>query len=100
MIKHIVLWKLKDHAEGENRERNLERMQALLEALPGLIPEIKVFEVGRALEPSPTTYDLALYSEFASREGLQRYIDHPEHQKVVQYVRAITDQRAAMDYEL
>jgi hypothetical protein len=100
MIKHIVLWKLKDFAEGATRDKNLQRMQGLLEALPGLISEIKSFEVGQVLETEKDGYDLALYSAFDSPEGLRRYIEHPEHQKVVKFVRAVTAQRAVADYEV
>jgi hypothetical protein len=100
MVKHIVLWKLKDNAEGSPRARNLERAQALLEALPGVIREIKEFEVGQVLEPSVSGFDLALFSSFASREALQKYLDHPEHQKAAKFIRAVTAQRAAVDYEI
>jgi heme-degrading monooxygenase HmoA len=99
MIRHIVLWKLKDQAEGASREQNIKHMRALLEALPGVISEIKGFEVGQNTPRDETAYDLALYSTFASREALQVYIEHPEHQKVVRFVRAVTAQRALVDYE-
>ena len=100
MIKHIVLWKLKDQAEGAGREQNLTRLRAMLQTLPALIPEIKTFELGQTLEPSESTYDLALVAAFATRETLQRYIEHPEHQKVAQFVRSVTAQRALVDYEI
>ena len=100
MIKHIVLWKLKDHAEGVARGQNIRRLQALLETLPGLIPEIKTFEVGQTLKPSEEGYDLALYSTFATRQALKRYVEHPGHVKVANFVRAVTAQRAVLDYEI
>jgi len=99
MLRHIVLWKLKDQAEGAGRAQNIQRMRAMLEALPGVISEIKGFEVGQNAPSDETSYDLALYSTFASRQALQAYIEHPEHQKVVSFVRAVTAQRALVDYE-
>lgn len=100
MIKHIVMWKVKENVEGISREQNIRRMQALLETLPGLIPEIQLFEVGQALETKNASFDLVLYSSFASPKDLKHYLDHPEHQKVAEFVRAVTAERAAMDYEI
>ena len=46
MIKHIVMWKLKDFAEGAGRQENAEKIKSLLEGLKGKIAEIINLEVG------------------------------------------------------
>ncbi len=46
MIKHIVLWRLKDHAMGASKSENAEKLKALLESLRDNLTEIKHLEVG------------------------------------------------------
>ncbi|MEY4022967.1 MAG: hypothetical protein RI960_1979, partial [Pseudomonadota bacterium] len=45
MIKHIVMWRLKDHAEGANKSENAIKMKALLDACSDIVPGIHAFEV-------------------------------------------------------
>ena len=46
MIKHIVMFKLKESAEGSDKAANIKALKAKLEALTAQIEEIKFFEVG------------------------------------------------------
>jgi len=46
MFKHIVLWKLKENAEGKSRLENANRIKEGLEALKGKIPGMLRIEVG------------------------------------------------------
>ncbi|MEQ9618125.1 MAG: Dabb family protein [Deltaproteobacteria bacterium] len=100
MIKHIVMWKLKDFARGADREENTKKLKESLEALEGVIEEVKAIEVGLNLNPSPAAFDVVLYSEFESREGLEAYQKHPEHMKIVDFVGEIRSERAVVDYEI
>ena len=45
MIKHIVMWQLKDHAEGADKATNAAKMKALLDDCAHLVPGILTFEV-------------------------------------------------------
>ncbi len=97
MITHIVLWKLKENAEGCNKVENMVKMEMMLNALPSVISGIFKFEVGVNLNPDG--FDLALYSVFETLEALEAYQIHPEHQKVVKFVRAVIQERSVADYE-
>ena len=99
MIKHIVLFKLKDEALGASKQENLKTFKSMLEALPGKISEIIDYEVGLNFIENNPTHDLALYSSFKSIDDLIVYRDHPEHQKVVAFVKQVVDSRAVVDYE-
>ncbi len=99
MIKHIVTWKLKDEAEGLTRAENAQRIKTDLEALAGKIPEIKTIEVGINFNDSEAAHDVVLYSEFESRESLNRYQKHPEHVKVAGLIGAVRSERVVVDYE-
>lgn len=99
MIKHIVMWRLKDSAAGAGKEENARRLKEALHALEGVIDELKAVEVGINFNPSPAAFDVVLYSEFEDREGLEAYQNHPEHLKIVDFVGEIRSDRAVVDYE-
>lgn len=99
MIKHIVMWKLKDHGWGAGKTDNARKMKALLEQLKGSIPEIRHIEVGINVIPSEAPSDVVLYSEFATKEDLEAYQKHPEHIKVAAFIKEVVLDRRVVDYE-
>lgn len=100
MIKHIVIWKLKEQAHGNPKAVNAMLMKEKLEALTGKIPAINRLEVG--IDFSNTTYsaDVVLYSEFSTKEALQNYREHPEHQALAAFNREASLERTVVDYEV
>lgn len=98
MMKHIVLWKLKESAEGNSRETNARLLAQKLEALPAVIPEIEAFEVGINLEKGD--YDVGLYSAFRDEDALRAYQIHPAHVAVKEFISKIRDTSAAFDYTI
>ncbi len=100
MIKHIVMWRLKEEAEGATKAENIQKMKEMLLALPGVISEIIRLEVGINSLASPAAYDVVLYSEFANFDGLNAYQIHPEHEKCKDFIGKITCDRAVVDYEI
>ncbi|MCL1792520.1 MAG: Dabb family protein [Oscillospiraceae bacterium] len=97
MVKHIVMWKFKDFAEGKNKKENIEYIKFRLENLAGIIKEIKFIEVGENIN-SDLNYDAILYSEFESSEDLEFYQNHPEHKKISEYVGKVREGRVVGDY--
>jgi hypothetical protein len=98
MIKHIVMWRLKDEAAGATKEVNALKLKDALESLTDKIQSLKAAEVGINFNPSPAAFDVVLYSEFDDEEGLQAYQNHPEHLKIVDFVGEIRTDRAVVDY--
>jgi hypothetical protein len=98
MIKHIVMFKLKESADGLEKAENIKRIKSKLEALPEKIEEIKFFEVGVNFSDAGVAYDLVLSSEFESKEALYSYQKHPEHVKVADYVHRVCENRIVADY--
>ena len=98
MVRHIVMWKLKE----ENREENLAEMQRRLMSLPGQVPAIRgtyqvvLADMDRALQANG--YHIALIADFADLEELVAYRDHPKHQAVAQFVHEVMEARACLDY--
>ena len=100
MLKHIVMWKLKDQAEGLVRAANAQKMKELLDACAGIVPGILKFEVALAQPGLEATYDVVLYSEFADRAALDAYQDHPQHVALKPFIGAVREARQCMDYEV
>ena len=96
MIKHIVMWKFKD----EVAETDKLEMKRLLESLKGVVPSLKDIEIGMDLVGSDASKDMVLYSEFDSLEDLQAYAGHPEHLKVVEFVKPLVCERHVVDYRV
>src|SRR5258708_19472341 len=99
MIKHIVLWKIKEGVEGKRKEESALRLKGALESMRGKIKEIQSLEVGLNFNPADTACDLSLYTAFKSREDLDNYQKHPEHLKVVELVKKLAAERRVSDYE-
>jgi quinol monooxygenase YgiN len=100
MIKHIVMWKLKDFAEGSDRASNAVKMKNKLDACADLVPGTLKFEVALAQPGLEATYDIVLYSEFESKEALDAYADHPTHQALKPFIGAVRESRQCMDYQI
>lgn len=100
MLKHIVMWRLKDEAEGATKEENAKKMKDMLEALPAKVPGVITLEVGLNVVQSDTCSDVCLYSEFNTLEEMDAYQAHPEHQKCVAFIKSVAAERRAVDYEV
>ena len=100
MIKHIVIWKLKQQANGNNKQRNAEIIKEKLEALNGVIPGLLSLEVGIDVSNTDMSGDVVLYSTFASQQALQVYQQHPDHQLAAEFIKSATAQRQVVDYEM
>jgi hypothetical protein len=100
MIKHIVFWKLKDEACGNNKATNAGLIKEKLEALGGQIEGLLKIEVGIDFEGSDMAADVALYTEFATKEDLNFYQQHPKHKEVQAFVGEVRSARQVVDYEI
>ncbi|GAB4183549.1 MAG: Dabb family protein [Calditrichia bacterium] len=100
MIKHIVMWKMKKELAGNEKNAALSLMKSQLEGLKEDIPLIRFLEVGLNFNKSDAAYDIVLVTDFQSKEDLNAYQVHPAHQKVVEFVRSVTEKRVVVDYEV
>ena len=96
MVKHVILWKLKDeHCTDEVKKGIKEGLEGLLGKIPGLL-EIRV----RTESLESSTADVMLWSVFESREALKGYSKHPAHVEVANTkVRPFTETRLCLDFE-
>ncbi|MBE0499159.1 MAG: Dabb family protein [Campylobacterales bacterium] len=95
MLVHIVMFAFKE----ENKEENLHKTKAMLEALLEKIPSLSSMEVGLDCVQSERSFDLVLTSTFENREGLSAYAVHPAHLEVVSFIKEVTEVAKVVDYE-
>lgn len=91
MLHHIVCFQVPDPVQAEELVHRLR-------ALPGLIGEIRTYEVGLDVSRGDNSYDVALYSTFADADALERYRDHHAHQAVLRVVAEVTTGRIVVDW--
>lgn len=99
MIKHIVMWRVRGE-DAATRQRNLALLQAEFETLRGRIPGLLHLEIGVDFSRIDYACDVVLYSEFATREALSAYAEHPEHLRVKQALGDLRIARHQVDYEV
>ena len=95
MVKHIILWKLKEEYNNDLIKNDIKNsIEGLLGVVPGLI-EIKV----QIEKLDSSNVDVMLYSVLESEEALKEYAIHPEHVKVANTkVRPFVENRACIDF--
>lgn len=100
MVKHVILWKLKDEFSESEKEEIKKNIKNGLEGLAGKIPglsKIHVYTNGLA----SSTADLMLDSQFENEEALSGYSVHPSHVHVADtFVRPYTAVRSCLDFEI
>lgn len=100
MVKHMILWQLKDELQGDEKETVKTGIKQGLEALAGQIPGLIDIHVQTEGLPSSNA-DVMLDSTFVDENALKTYASHPAHVKVADnQVRPYTKTRACMDFEV
>ena len=100
MIKHIVMWKIKENVEGRSKLENAQIVKESIEDLKKDIKEIMNIEVGINMVEGEQAHDIILNSEFASLEDLDIYQKHPAHLEVVKLIGPFLESRVVVDYEV
>jgi hypothetical protein len=94
MLTHIVVWKYRADVEQSARAEHVK----LLRALASIIPEVQSLAVGFDVLFLPRSYDTGLVATFADRAALDAYTIHPEHVRVAEFGRSISQHVASVDF--
>jgi hypothetical protein len=96
MIRHVVMFRLKPEASAAQ----VEEFLADLRSLPGIIPEVRGFSVGRDIGVNAGNFDVAASVDFENQDGYLAYRDNPEHQRMIREKGSlIIAERAAVQFE-
>ena len=100
MVKHVILWQLKDELSEEEKKQVKADIKAGLEGLTGKIPGLIEIKVNTDKLAS-SSGDAMLDSLFESEEALKNYSSNPLHVEVANTkVRPFVKVRSSFDYEV
>ncbi len=100
MIRHLVMWKLSETAEGKTKSENAQIIKESLEALNGQIPDLLSIVVGVNDPATPASnYDVVLNCTFPSVDALNAYQVHPLHVAAATYIKKVVEARVCVDYQ-
>lgn len=95
MVVHIVTFKFKE----ENKQANIIQAKQMLENLLGVVPSLKSIDIGINFSTEVRAMDLSIVTLFESKQGLEAYATHPEHIKVVTFIKEVVEYSKVVDYE-
>ena len=100
MVKHMIIWNLKEEFSDEEKAKIKAEMKVALEALKGKVPGLVDIKVH--IDPLATSNgDVMLDSTLESEEALKAYAIHPDHVEAADTkVRPFTAGRSCMDFEI
>ncbi len=96
MVKHMIIWRLKDDAPSDCRAKIKSALEGLVGQIDGLV---EMHILTNPLDSSNS--DLMMDSLFESKEALDFYQSHPKHVEIASsLVRPVASVRLCFDFEL
>lgn len=101
MIRHIVMWKLKEEDTDAGKKKNAEKMKLILEGLKANIEELKAVEVGIQINGEDEgALDVVLTCDFETELDFQMYTRNSHHKKAVAFIDSVAEKRFFVDYNV
>jgi hypothetical protein len=91
---------MKEYVNKTQKLENALKLKKAIEDLKIFIDDLKHIEVGLNFNEKPNSYDLVLTSIFETEQGLDNYRNHPEHKKLMVFLKTVTEESAVVDYEI
>ena len=95
MLTHIVLWKYRPDVRPSTRDEHVAGLRSLAKVVSG----IESLSVGFDVLRLSRSYDTGLVAVFRDRDALDAYTVHPQHMKVADFGRSISEAVASVDFE-
>ena len=97
MVRHIILWKLKETMTEEEKAAARAEAKRRLESLNGQIEGLLSLTVVTDRLPSSNA-DMMLDSSFTDADALAGYQVNPKHLEAAGYVRSVVEARLCLDF--
>lgn len=97
MIRHIVMWNIKDEFNEQQKDEACKKMTEGFLPLKSSVPNVLDLQVETNVMES-SNRDYMLIVDFPDEEALKAYQVHPEHKKAAEYVKSVTKDRVCFDY--
>jgi len=95
MLTHIVVWKYRSDIAQVTRDEHVAGLRGVANVVSG----IESFSVGCDILRLPRSFDTGLVAVFRDRATLDAYAVHPDHVKVADFGRSISETVASVDFE-
>ncbi|PCI33656.1 MAG: hypothetical protein COB60_07420 [Flavobacteriaceae bacterium] len=100
MYKHVVLWKLKEQANGMSKKELAIEVKRRLDELPTHISEIISYETGINMgDYGASFFDVSVISVFENKDTFWKYTKYPKHDDVVAYIQSVMVAEEIVDYD-
>ncbi len=99
VVRHIVIWRLKEEAKQSDWDANLTRIRQVVDAMRTRVPALLRLELGVNQGKASDAADLLLFSEFEDWEALRAYEFHPLHGELRTLIGPLRSERRVLDYE-
>jgi len=95
MLRHIVMMKFKEQKSAGVLS---EKVKMMLDNLVPVVDSLKRMEVGINVNTKPAAFDLVLTADFDDEAGLNEYRSHPDHVKILDFMKDVVEKTAVVDY--
>jgi len=95
LVDHLVLFAVKEDASAED----VEELLSSINGLRSSIPNVMDLSAGEDFSGRGKGYTHGLFVRFRTVDDLRAYLEHPEHQAVVEKLDALTTDRLVVDYD-
>ena len=95
MVDHLVLFAVKDDVSSEDVEDLLSSLRSLKDSIPNVMD----LSVGEDFSGRAKGSTHGLFVRFRTTDDLRAYLEHPDHQAVVEKLGALTSGRLVVDYD-
>ena len=99
MIKHIVFWKMRPFADGNDSKTNIKIASEKLNEVAVQFPKLKSLTHHTCVFSGAHYWDYVEEMEFEDLDSLKEWADFPPHKALHDFVERIRLERAAVDYE-
>ena len=100
MIRHIVMFKLRNFDNETEKTAAATELLRRLNELPSKIDMIRKYEAGIDIRKLEWSYDISLVMDFDTMADLDAYTIHPAHQEFVAFNKDFSIAKVCVDYEV
>ena len=100
MIRHIVLFKLREFESKAAKATATKKVISRLNELPAKIHHIRKYEAGTDIRKLEWSYDISITMDFDSMADLDAYTIHPAHQEFIAFNKDFSVAKVCIDYEI
>lgn len=100
MIRHIVMFKLKDFANEADKLAASQEVIKRIDELPSKIDLIRRYKAGTDVRKLPWSFDIVLEMDFDKMADLEAYTVHPSHQEFVAFNKDYSIDKVCIDFEI